>query len=68
MLTQTLRDMEHSGLITRHVHGTVPPAVDYTLTALGLRFVEPIDLLYDWARTNADALDAFVATPTSRRA
>ncbi|MEI9987037.1 MAG: helix-turn-helix domain-containing protein [Aliidongia sp.] len=58
MLIQTLRDMEASGLVTRHVHGTVPPAVDYTLTPLGSRFVEPIDLLYDWARANADALDA----------
>jgi DNA-binding HxlR family transcriptional regulator len=58
MLTQTLRDMEASGLVTRHVHGTVPPAVDYTLTPLGRRFVEPIDLLYGWARGNSDALDA----------
>jgi DNA-binding HxlR family transcriptional regulator len=58
MLIQTLRDMEASGLVIRHVHGTVPPAVDYTLTPLGSRFVEPIDLLYDWARANADALDA----------
>lgn len=58
MLTQTLRDMEASGLVTRHVHGTVPPAVDYTLTPLGRRFVEPIDLLYGWGRANADALDA----------
>jgi DNA-binding HxlR family transcriptional regulator len=58
MLTQTLRDMEASGLVTRHVHGTVPPAVDYTLTPLGRRFVEPIDLIYGWARGNSDALDA----------
>jgi DNA-binding HxlR family transcriptional regulator len=67
MLTQTLRDMEGSGLVTRHVHGTVPPAVDYTLTPLGRRFVEPIDMLYEWARDNADALDALVVRPNSRR-
>ena len=58
MLTQTLRDMEASGLVSRRVYGSVPPAVDYTLTPLGTRFVEPIDLLYGWARENADALDA----------
>lgn len=58
MLTQTLREMEASGLVVRRVHGTVPPAVDYTLTPLGRRFVEPIELLYGWARANADALDA----------
>jgi DNA-binding HxlR family transcriptional regulator len=57
MLTQTLREMEALGLVTRRVHGTVPPAVDYTLTALGQRFVEPIELLYGWARANGDALD-----------
>lgn len=27
MLTQTLRDMEASGLISRHVEGSVPPAL-----------------------------------------
>ncbi|WBO21275.1 winged helix-turn-helix transcriptional regulator [Sphingomonas abietis] len=57
MLTQTLREMEASGLVSRRVHGTVPPAVDYSITPLGLRFVEPIELLYDWARRNPDALD-----------
>ncbi len=60
MLTQTLRDMEAARLIDRRVFGTVPPAVEYSLTPLGRRFVEPITLLYDWARTNADALDEMV--------
>lgn len=67
MLTQTLREMETSGLVTRRVHGTVPPAVDYTLTPLGRRLVEPIELLYEWARENSDALDSLVAKPTSHR-
>lgn len=58
MLTQTLRDMETAGLVARRVYGTMPPAVDYTLTPLGRRFVEPIELLYGWARDNSDALDA----------
>ena len=66
MLTQTLRDMEARGLVTRHVHGTVPPAVDYALTPLGLRFVAPIELLYDWARRNPDALDALPGSAMSR--
>jgi DNA-binding HxlR family transcriptional regulator len=61
MLTQTLRDMEASGLVIRRAYGTVPPAVDYTLTPLGKRFVELIDLLYGWGRDNADALDALKA-------
>jgi DNA-binding HxlR family transcriptional regulator len=67
MLTQTLREMEGSGLVSRHVQGTVPPAVEYRLTTLGRRFVEPVELLYAWGRANADALDALVERPTSRR-
>lgn len=67
MLTQTLRDMEASGLLTRHVAGTVPPAVEYRLTPLGRRFVEPVELLYAWGRDNADALDDLKPRPTSRR-
>ena len=67
MLTQTLREMEASGLLTRHVAGTVPPAVEYRLTALGERFVEPVELLYGWGRANADALDQMGERPTSRR-
>ncbi len=67
MLTQTLREMEGSGLITRHVAGTVPPAVEYRLTALGDRFVEPVELLYAWGRANADALNDLGSRPTSRR-
>jgi len=67
MLTQTLREMEGSGLVTRHVKGTIPPAVEYRLTPLGFRFVEPIELLYAWGRSNADALDQLGSRPTSRR-
>jgi DNA-binding HxlR family transcriptional regulator len=58
MLTQTLREMEASGLISRHVQGT----------ALGDRFVEPVELLYAWGRDNADALDELRHRPGSRRA
>ena len=66
MLTQTLREMEASGLLTRTVHGTVPPAVDYRLTALGQRFVEPVEALYAWGRENADALDQLGARSSVR--
>ncbi|MFC4167332.1 winged helix-turn-helix transcriptional regulator [Teichococcus aestuarii] len=67
MLTQTLREMEASGLLTRHVQGSVPPAVEYRLTALGQRCVAPVELLYAWGRENADALDQLARRPTARR-
>ncbi len=68
MLVQTLREMERSGLIERHVESAVPPAVRYSLTPLGHRFVGLVDLVYDWGRQNADALDDLHARETSRRA
>ncbi|GAA3264489.1 winged helix-turn-helix transcriptional regulator [Sphingomonas yabuuchiae] len=68
MLTQTLRDMEGSGLLTRHVQSIMPPMVEYRLSDLGQRFVEPVELLYGWGRDNADALDRLVPRPRSRRA
>jgi len=67
MLTQTLREMEETGLVSRHVSGTVPPAVAYALTPLGQRFVEAVELLYDWGRRNADALDQLGRRRTARR-
>ena len=67
MLTQTVRDMEASGLLSRDVQSAIPPIVEYRLTELGARFVEPIELLYGWGRENADALDHLVSRPRSRR-
>ncbi|MBB3945586.1 DNA-binding HxlR family transcriptional regulator [Rhizobium skierniewicense] len=67
MLTQTLKEMERTGLVSRHVFETRPPAVEYRLTPLGNRFVEPVEMLYAWGRDNADALDALGDRSTSRR-
>ena len=49
MLTQTLRDLERDGLITRHVFPTRPPSVEYRLTPLGQSLLEPMAALVDWA-------------------
>ena len=35
MLSQSLRELEASGLIVRHVHDIVPPQVDYALSTEG---------------------------------
>jgi DNA-binding HxlR family transcriptional regulator len=67
MLIQTLREMELAGIVLRLTHPSVPPAVEYRLTPLGTQLVEPIELIYDWARRNAGALDALPPRATSRR-
>lgn len=50
MLSRALRDLENGGLVTREVFATVPARVEYTLTALGRQFAEPILLMEKWSR------------------
>jgi DNA-binding HxlR family transcriptional regulator len=58
MLTLTLRTLERDGLITRTVTPTVPPRVDYELTALGKSLGERIRPLAEWAFENEKAVIA----------
>ena len=52
MLTKTLRQLERDGLVTRNVHATVPPRVDYKLTPLGESLSESVCGLWTWADQN----------------
>lgn len=58
MLTQTLRQMERDGLITRTVHPVVPPKVEYKLTALGLSLGEAFCGVWGWAAKHLGEVDA----------
>jgi DNA-binding HxlR family transcriptional regulator len=49
MLTQTLRDLQRDGLISRHVFPTLPPSVEYRLTPLGESMMPPLMGLMKWA-------------------
>ena len=49
MLTLTLRALERDGLVTRTVHPTVPPSVEYALTELGRSLRVPVQALGEWA-------------------
>jgi DNA-binding HxlR family transcriptional regulator len=49
MLTLTLRNLERDGLITRKVYATVPPKVEYELTAIAHELYESLVGLTDWA-------------------
>ena len=52
MLTATLRSLERDGLLTREVFPEVPPRVEYELTSLGKRFMEPVRALVAWLQAN----------------
>jgi len=49
MLTQTLRDLEREGYISRTVYPEVPVRVEYALTELGKGIVKPLYELVLWA-------------------
>ncbi|MET3925484.1 helix-turn-helix domain-containing protein [Devosia sp. 2618] len=49
MLTQTLRDLQRDGMITRKVYDTKPPSVEYRLTPMGASIIVPFGHLIDWA-------------------
>jgi DNA-binding HxlR family transcriptional regulator len=56
MLTQTLRELQRDGLITRTVHPTTPPSVEYALTALGSSLLDPLSHLIRWADVHHTAI------------
>jgi len=49
MLTETLRDLERDGLLTRSVFPTKPPSVEYRLSNAGKSFLVPLATLVTWA-------------------
>lgn len=69
MLTLTLRGLERDGLVTRRVHPTVPPRVDYELTKLGRSLRVPLVAVAEWVRANGNSIAAarqvFDATSTA---
>jgi DNA-binding HxlR family transcriptional regulator len=66
MLTQTLRELERDGLVTRTVTASVPVRVDYALTPLGHTLVPVLGALKSWSETHIEqvlaARDSFDAT------
>jgi DNA-binding HxlR family transcriptional regulator len=57
MLTTTLRGLERDGFVSRTVFPTVPPRVEYELTALGRDLLVPVKALGEWAVKNADRIE-----------
>ena len=52
MLTATLRSLERDGMLIREVYPEVPPRVEYELTSLGRRFMQPVYDLMAWLQSN----------------
>ncbi|HEX2555454.1 MAG TPA: helix-turn-helix domain-containing protein [Microvirga sp.] len=58
MLTLTLRGLERDGLVKRTAFATIPPRVDYELTAAGHSLTEPLRALAAWARSQQAGIEA----------
>lgn len=58
MLTQTLRNLERDGLVTRTIHAEVPPRVEYQLTPMGQTLCGPLAALITWAESHIDQVSA----------
>ncbi len=58
MLTQTLRQMERDGMVTRTVHPVVPPRVEYRLTDLGASLGAAFCGVWIWAEENLARVEA----------
>ena len=53
MLTQQLRELEASGLVSRVVYTQVPPKVEYSLTAAGRSLLPVLEQLCSWGQNFA---------------
>jgi len=62
MLTRTLRSLERDGMVSRTVHPTVPPQVEYTLTNLGRSLAALGMQLGQWVHDNHADIVAHQAT------
>ncbi|WP_368912045.1 winged helix-turn-helix transcriptional regulator [Taklimakanibacter deserti] len=52
VLTRALKQLEKDGLIYRQVYPIIPPRVEYSLTALGQRFLYLAMEIIDWSIEN----------------
>ena len=59
MLTRTLRSLEGDGLVSRKVHPTIPPQVEYSLTPLGHSLAQPLTALSSWVLENIESIQSY---------
>ena len=57
MLTQTLRNLEHRGIVERKITPTLPPAVEYALSPLGTALTPLMASLRQWAEEHMEEVE-----------
>ena len=67
VLNESLRRLEHNGLVSRRAYAEAPPRVDYALTEAGSALMEPMRAMGAWAaRYAGDVLKAQERTPSAQ--
>lgn len=56
-LTETLRALEHDGLISRTQYPANPPHVEYALTELGTSLFVPLRAVREWAERHVPDIE-----------
>ena len=56
VLTETLRDLERDGIVSRTMYNEMPPRVEYELTALGRSLRRPLTALGRWAEEHIESV------------
>ncbi|WP_020657981.1 winged helix-turn-helix transcriptional regulator [Amycolatopsis benzoatilytica] len=56
VLTQSLRNLERAGLVSRTVHADPALGVEYAMTPLGRSMMAPLQGLYDWVAEHWEEL------------
>lgn len=51
MLTQSLRDLEHDGLVLRKVYPQIPPKVEYSITPRAVSLSKILKELDQWGQS-----------------
>jgi len=57
-LSQTLRELERDGFVTRRAYATIPPRVEYDLTPLGHELLALADQFHRFALRHRPAVEA----------
>ncbi len=58
MLTQSLKELESSGIIYRKQYMEIPPRVEYSLTPNGEDLIQALKTLADWGNKNRGGNDS----------
>jgi len=56
MLTQQLRELEESGLVSRYIYPQIPPKVEYSLTPAGKSLIPILATMCEWGMSYANSV------------